>query len=238
MRFARESIESQIPEPFTGLKLDHRLAHDIATIELPMDELANKALESANGSIDWKRPGQLFKTEDIPVRRRFWDWILFRSMATIKKKLFGSPQPERIITRTEKHARLGTNGLSAMKESLGSKARTHLQAMQGSIEKTLVRSYVKNLLKRLEESLSERRSQLDQEQARWAKLVESHSEILRLLDQLQASGAESKTSLEGLRKEYLESDVELKPAPKSQIPTSSTKPPTKAPSASGSSEKK
>ena len=219
VRFSREAIGEQLPQPFCGLELDHEIAHDVATLELEMMPLGEKALEAASGALDWKRPGQLFAPEDIPVRKRFLDWIFFRSIAKIRKKLFGTPQPERIITRAEKQGRLGAGALDSMKKSLDKKARTHLQEVQGSIERTLVQRYAELLKNRVAEELSTQSDALVEERNRWEKLAESHRKVLALFDQLARSANSAKETLHGLRKEYLADGVELTPEAKREEAT-------------------
>jgi len=213
VRHTREMIQAQIPEPFVGLQLDHTLTDDVAVIEFPMGSLAERAIESASGSIDWKRPDQLFTPEDIPVRKRFLDWIFFRSFSTIRNKLFGAPQPERIITRAEKQSRMGANALEAMKISLGKKARTHLLEVQASIERTLVQHYIELLKERVAESLLQHTEGMANERDRWETLAQSHRKVLALFDQLQDSAASAKGTLHGLRKEFLDDGIELTPTP-------------------------
>jgi len=212
VRFSREAIGEMLPEPFCGLQLGHEITHDVGTLELELMPLGEEALTKALGSLAGKRPVQLFTPEDIPVRKRFLDWIFFRSMATIRRKLFGTPQPERIITRAEKQGRLGAGALDSMRKTLDKKARTHLQELQGSIEHDLVRRYAELLKNRIAEELSRRSEALVEERTRWKELAEFHRKVLALFDQLQKSADSAAETLRGLRKEHLEEGPELTPA--------------------------
>ena len=212
VRFAREAIEAQNPEqPFVGLNLDRKLAHDVATIEFPMGAIAEGALEAAAGNVGRARPGPLFSPENIPVRKGFFDWIFFRSLSTIRRKLFGTPQPDRIISRHEKQRRLGPNAVDAMKTSLDAKARTHLLDLQNSVEKSLVRQYVTLLGERVEEGLHTHLDELAKDRAHWETQTRTHRRILGLFDRLQERSSDARSALRGLQREYLAEGPQLHP---------------------------
>jgi hypothetical protein len=97
-----------------GLSLDSELTHDIATVGLNLDTVREKALGALSPAAELGAAVQL-PLEDIPVRRRLMDKILFRSPAALRRRLFGPDDaPDHPVSARGKEKQLGPEAQDAL----------------------------------------------------------------------------------------------------------------------------
>ena len=96
-----------------GLKIGDSIAGDLDTVKINLRSIGEKSLELA-------KPAPLstslsLNVADIPVKKRFLDWLLLRSARRVKKDVFGAEQePTKAIPAGIKEKRLGEAGREAI----------------------------------------------------------------------------------------------------------------------------
>jgi len=226
VRATRAALEADIAGARTGLELSDTLVGDVREIDFATTTLASEALQETAEERRDIAIDQLLVTDEIPVRKGFLDWILFRSLGTIRRRLFGTPRPLRTILRQEKHARLGERAHEVMKAKLDERARKYLGEVRHAVEASLLDRYVSLYTVRLEESLGRRAEELSAERERCEELARSHRRVLQLFDQLTETAGHAAGALSGLRREYLADGPQLRPQPPDERATATPTTPT------------
>ena len=89
----RKQLESVAASPRMGLSLPDEIEADIRAIEIDLDEVGARVLKELPAAGEEKVPVQL-SLDRIPIRRRLWDKLLFRSPSSLRRKLFGPPESQ------------------------------------------------------------------------------------------------------------------------------------------------
>ena len=128
----RSSVEEAAPVVAAALKdaakaagsggqIPSELRDGLADLGISIDEHAKKALDTVDplksaASALAEKPA--ISLADVPVRKSFLDWILFRSKASIRAHLFGTKEaPKATIAPEAKAKTLGTAGRDALRKA-------------------------------------------------------------------------------------------------------------------------
>jgi energy-coupling factor transporter ATP-binding protein EcfA2 len=144
MQVFAENIHRSLQEWFSeqngGLNITASQAAFLQEISLSLKEIREASLQAAK-EYEEKLLNQHFEfqVEDIPVRRGWLDWLLFRSQTAVCRAFFGGADaPSRSISQKKKHVRLGDAG----KERLQQQISNYLDRLCG----TELQKYVRELL--------------------------------------------------------------------------------------------
>ncbi len=138
--------------------------------------------------------------DNVPVRKTFGDWLLFRSMASVRRRVFGEDLAQEIPAEV-KAKRLADGGRAALDE-LVEKARTNLfPKLPQEFSDRLFNGYVGKFTKELHAALKRRKAELEEERAQLQAPFEANAQILSALDTMRDTAAEAINSLERLAEE-------------------------------------
>jgi len=154
------------------------------------------------------------------VRKSLWDWILFRSRAGIRARLFGpADHPTVRVSTADKSGRLGAPAKEAMKRA-ADRARGNIfadwnEAIRGGVLAEQAAAVAKSLRETIEQrtrSLSDRITKLEKD----IRTIADHSERIQILGRATQDTAER---LEELRVEHAEvlGDALLVPAARGEL---------------------
>ncbi|NBB79548.1 MAG: hypothetical protein GVY36_08905 [Verrucomicrobia bacterium] len=124
-----------------GLQLGEEVSNQLQTLELSFDDIyagfqpeVRKQFESAP-----ELPDASSLQESLPLRRRFIDWILFRSDARVRQRVLGAENPsEQPFTAATKAKRLDEAGIEDFCGTVGDYARRcNLTSLQDVLERLL-----------------------------------------------------------------------------------------------------
>ena len=111
----RDSIASRVHAGSAGLHLPSQTAEDLEAVGMDLDAVGRRALEEVDGLTDSIAEELVLDVDAIPVRKGFWDWILFRSRAQVRRRLLGAPgRPNVDIPAAVKARRLGDEARQAL----------------------------------------------------------------------------------------------------------------------------
>jgi len=138
--------------------------------------------------------------EDVPVRKTFGDWLLFRSMASIRRRTFGEDLAQAIAPEV-KAKRLSDAGRTALDE-LAEKTKTALfPKLPQEFSDKLFNGYVAKYVQELQATLKRRKAELEAERAELQAPFDANAQILTALDTMRDTAAEAINSLERLADE-------------------------------------
>lgn len=96
-----------------GLEVSDSVARDLGTLKIDLRSIGEQSLELANPATLSTRMD--LQVADIPVKKRFRDWLFLRSARKVKKDVFGDEQkPTQTIPAGIKEKRLGEAGREAI----------------------------------------------------------------------------------------------------------------------------
>src|SRR5690606_41224713 len=96
---------------------EHLLAV-LQSVGLGMRVTAAAALDGLMATATFESPAPILSREQIPVRRSVGDWLLMRSGAAVRRRLFGpAERPDAEIEVATKEARLGEPARDAIRDA-------------------------------------------------------------------------------------------------------------------------
>jgi hypothetical protein len=117
--FVHKTLEDEVQPGTAGLLLPTDISSDLYAAGLDMTQVGQSSLAALDrAALQAKVPRPLV-VDQVPIKRKLVDWLLFRSVATVRKRLFGDLMtPSARIPVEQKHARLGPEAKEAMRREL------------------------------------------------------------------------------------------------------------------------
>ena len=133
----------------------------LKTAGLHIDQFGSAALEAADPDSLVAGITASLTAADVPVKKRLFDWLLFRRRSSIQRKLFGPPeQPTQRISVQDKAARLGDEAKLRMRRSLDRHRGEVFSSTGEAIEKGMLEPHAKSLVESLRHELNTRSKDL------------------------------------------------------------------------------
>ena len=188
-----------------GVQLGQEVSHQLKGLELSFDDIytafqpaVRKQFESAP-----ELPDATGLQEALPVRRRFIDWILFRSDARVRQRVLGSENPsEQPFAATAKAKRLDEAGIEDFCGKVGDYARQcNIAAVQDVLE-NLLREYREAFQADAKQRIDARREALKAEFDAVNGELDLRIRVLDALDVLETASAGLETSVGELQERF------------------------------------
>ena len=140
----------------------------------------------------------------LPLRKRFVDWILFRTEKRVRRLLMGDANPsEKPIPASVKAKRMGEEGINALYEKVNEYARmAFATSLEGELE-TLLGEYRDFFRQKARERLDEKVGLLTEERDTFKQRHEQRKNVLDALDQLDAASETLRENMRGLRDQFV-----------------------------------
>lgn len=165
-RLLRDECESQVGPAATRADLDADQAADLETAGVDLMAAVRAVLDERPIARDLPAAAAVIDAMQLPVRRRFLDWLLLRRPATVRRRLFGpADAPDLPITAAEKARRLGESGRSAMATQLDRLIDPLLDRAGGSLLESWLEYHKGELAAQLDSQCSARREAINAELA-------------------------------------------------------------------------
>ncbi|MEO0652418.1 MAG: GTPase domain-containing protein, partial [Planctomycetota bacterium] len=196
--------------------LRERVAGDTAGAELP-EELAAAAHRSSLRLGDFASSGlvavlpkyvaQPFTTdldlEHLPVRRGFFDLLLFRRVKGIRRQLLGSlERPTRSIARGEKARRLGERGRDWLHEQLHARVDGALQEVTEALADGIARDYRASISAALVDELNRARGRVQRRLDEVREELDQLGQLAEQLERLRIRVDDASSSMADLSRRY------------------------------------
>ncbi len=181
-------------------------------LAISLDVVSRTALRSVGteGKVDVAPPR--VSVADIPVRKGFWDWVLFRSQAAVRRRLFGgaggaaSDKPANRIPRALKAKRLGDPARQALRGMLAAhieKAFPH--AFEGLVER-MVGDYAATAVDSVRGAVGAKRTECEGRLAEVEARLAETGRVREDLATLETAVASATQEVSSLTRRYGETD--------------------------------
>ena len=135
--------------------------------------------------------------DTLPVRKTFADWLLFRGIKTVRRRLFGE-QLTAEIAPEEKAKRLTEPALDALRKHLEETLAARLPSLPGKHADTLASGYIEKFTAEMHTGLGALRERLTNERAARQSPREANAKIFAALAALHERTTQTDTALDDL----------------------------------------
>ena len=212
--FMEKELRDEVSKGDAGLTLRGTLESNLRMAEFDLTAVGSAALGELQLLDALLEPDAAVESGQIPVKKRFWDWVLFRSTTRVQRSFFGPHQrPSNRISKADKDKRLGRPGREAMLRAVDAATAEFFDAAAAHLEHDLFETYALRatdlcgaaLAKKLE-GVQRRHTDLERQQA-------EHRAILDNLDDLLSRASTATLAVETLWEEYGDTDPAQLKAP-------------------------
>ena len=205
-----DSIEQRVRQGRAGLDLPGELASYQATAKIDLTGLGREALDQVERGGITARPKNPLDIENIPVRKGLWDWILFRRMAQVRRRVFGPPaRPSVRISPELKQSRLGRAGKEAIRRELdGFKGKFFADTVERMASRVLG-DYARLATERIEARVGEVKAELSTELGSLEQRIAGQRRVLERFADLSKKTGEAMSSIDELTARYVQTDPDL-----------------------------
>ncbi len=115
-RTIHDAIHERVAGGAAGLRVPQVTAEDLQIANINLDSIGRAALIQVDSRANPDATPPKLDQDRIPVRKSLWDWILFRTQASVRRRMFGpTSKPTARIPAALKARRLGDAGKEAMR---------------------------------------------------------------------------------------------------------------------------
>ncbi len=190
-RLLRDECESQLGPAATLADLDADQASDLEAAGVDLTAAVRSVLDERPIARDLPSPTAVLDAMQVPVRRRFFDWLLLRRPATVRRRLFGpADAPDLPIVAAEKTRRLGDAGREAMSTQIDRLLAPALESASGSLLETWLEYHKGELAAELDGQCSARREAISRELTEVDAELEAVRQVVDRLAQVRRHVAE------------------------------------------------
>jgi hypothetical protein len=205
-----KALTDHVADGATAVRLPQNLARDLVTADIAFAQFGRAALEQVDPVRGVKVEVPPLLIDEFPVKKTIWDWILFRSQASVRRRRFGpNDKPALRIPRDVKAKRLGAPTRQAMERALSEYQESHVPAQLDRIALRIHEAYAKALERALSERIEESRKALGVALDETKKRLKEYARILNHLEDLGMALAGTRSAVEALRARYQETDPEM-----------------------------
>jgi len=211
----RARLERLAGTPHAGLQLPPERAADLQTAEFSPRVCGRNALTATRADDEVATYKMTLRTETLPVKKNFADWLFFRSRAKVRQRVFGA-DGNREITPLEKQRRLGPESLVEFERQWQEAVRERFPARPVASATKLAATYAAGATENIRSALRPLRASLCAQREARQTPYDFNAAILRATDDLHQQAARVTQDLDLLSDK--EAVVPVTPPPFPQTP--------------------
>jgi len=156
LHFLQGEMTRQLPGMHeTSIAVSPEICGDAAAIDIDLGALARSAMEKAVGTAGPAPVRSKLNADQIPVRRGLWDCLLFRSKASVRRRMFGpSNAPSLPIAAVLKSKRIGQAGREVMENVTSKQFNVLLNTASTELPTELVGNFAAEFVGPMDEAVS------------------------------------------------------------------------------------
>ena len=220
--FVAETLEDEVQPGTAGLLLPSNVGADLHAAEIDLGALGLESLGAMSKDAALGHVMAPFSVDRIPVKRSLLDWLLFRSQATCRRRLFGeATNPAARIPIDRKTRRLGEEARRAIRRELDLfKSRFFVETVQRA-HRHLVTRYADFAVDAVGERLEAREEVIGRRLQEVMDALMERRTVLSHVATLQSRAAEVRDGVDELSSAYGQTEPEklIQPAPSGGLPT-------------------
>ena len=208
--FLEKALREAVTGGDAGIGITSALRKNLATSGVDLAEIGSAALAELEVTLDLAAPATCIAGGDIPVKKGFWDWILFRGQGRVRAKLFGpANRPTHSILAAAKAKRLGKPGRTSMLNSLAESREQFFEACSAQLREAFLEAYSASALGTLESLVAHKFEGVTRRHADLQRQFTEHRLVLDNLDRLTSASEASSIAVGGLWQQYGDTDPHL-----------------------------
>ncbi len=193
-----------------GTSLPPAIAADLTAAGIELGAIAREAHQRIDRATLVAVPPTALRAEHFAVRRRFWDWLLLRGAAAVRRRLFGPPDaPGHLIPPAAKASRLGEPARAELRRRLTAYGRDFFADTAGRVVAGFTSGYCELVTGGLRDALRDVRGAAEGALARLTAEIAGGRAVLEPLAALQEQAQRGRSSLERLSAHYASVDLFL-----------------------------
>ncbi|MBC2606693.1 dynamin family protein [Pelagicoccus albus] len=173
-----------------------------------MDQIAPDLLEKLVGEEAPAPPRIPMDPEHMPIKRGFWDVVLFRSKDSVRRKLFG-PNGTEFVASAKKAKYIGEQQQEELRQRLKDFPEAELPEIQSNYVTELLESYVQQLSSALEERCQSMEVEARETKERCEQELRANLEAQRIFEALAKTNSSFASGMTELRQRYGAQDESL-----------------------------
>lgn len=156
LQFLQSEMTQQLPGMHeTSIAVSPEVCGDATAIDIDLGALARAAMGKAVETAGDAPVKSDLDADQIPVRRGFWDWLLMRSKASVRKRMFGpGDAPSLPIAATMKAKRIGQTGREVMESVTSEQFDVLVNTASTELPAELIESFVASFVGPMDEAVS------------------------------------------------------------------------------------
>jgi len=179
----RSRMRSALGGPLGGSEPAASIMHDLHSIEFDLGQIGQAALPALDVQEARGAYKMVVQEEQVPVKKSFADWMLFRKVATVRRRLFGE-QMEQAIAPAMKQKRLTENTRNAFGQMADAAVKEKFPMLPARFSENLATAYVAKFRSTILEQLQRRRNEYSAAYSERQKPYETISSILTSMKEL------------------------------------------------------
>lgn len=172
---------------------------DLHTVGFNLGRIAQAALPGLDRREATEPYHLTFGPDDVPVRKSFADWLLFRGAATVRRRLFGEDLAQEIAPEL-KAKRLPQSSREVLENTIDTVTKEKFATLPGKYSEELLAAYIAKFRTDLLDSLRQHREQLAKDRAARKAPFESNAAALAALDELSQQATKVAADIRELAK--------------------------------------
>jgi signal recognition particle receptor subunit beta len=188
-------LRRALTTPLGGAEPGAATIIDLQTAGLSLTPVAAQAQAALNAQPDLAGYDVTLGTDDLPVRKTIGDWLLFRGIASVRRRLFGDDLSQPIAAEI-KAKRLQEPSRAALQEKIDHATAERFPKLPQAHADRLLSDYVAKFKQGLQTAFGQRQTALEQERADLQAPFEANARILATLDTLRDSAGQAIADLE------------------------------------------
>ena len=190
-----------------GVRLPEDVAADLRRANIDIPSIARRVVQKIDTESLVVLPPRAVQTKDIPVRRRIWDWLRFRSTAKLRDLVFGpEKRPNLRIPQDLKASRLGSDGKRSIVEQVDAFQEEFCFTTKKRLNDHFFGTYTQRLNEEIKAAAKNAHDVAKQRELELAGEVEMRRSVLKPLTAMRDQAQNALRKTEALSEQYRATD--------------------------------
>ena len=196
----RSRLTALLGPPLGGAEPPALVMNDLHTVGFSLVPVAEEAASEIRTQESSAPYAMSVQCDDIPVRKTFADWILFRKAATVRRRVLGDDLAQEIPPEI-KAQRLPDTSREALRELIRQNVQARFPSLPEKFATGVLSSYVAKFISELLRGLREMRERLSHERIEQQTPVEANRRLLASQQALHETATRVSDTLHQLAQE-------------------------------------
>ena len=207
VRVVGEAMDRILSTRPGGLSLDTRTLDDLRVAGLDLTTLGRDLASPLKPGADAGRIHSDITTNNIPIGRRLMDWLMFRSQASMRRRVLGPPEnPDLEIPQPVKERRLGQPAREAMQETGREQVRDMTSDASEKLPAQVANQYAAAIKERLAKDLDRLNKAADADRQRADQHLQEAQRLQGAVRRMRSQVADTREGVQELTIRFGEAD--------------------------------